>query len=230
MTILKFQNRRYGTHWVRVEMQLRRDRALEFSRLPGTIGERFAGVLVNYLRYVEPCSDSHKHRWPLTDYWATLVGSAAAISIYTKPGLEYNVLRCENYVYRQAGNAIDALIKCYGQDRFFDKLQKRSARPNPKYSHMVEDFLRGCSEEIQPHDKVQPVEAVAEPTEEEMQREYLEVIDGFNPDAKTKTVDKYGRRWIRCDTCGAIKESADFVYYGGSNGQNRGICSECSRR
>ena len=135
-----------GTHWVRVEMQLRRDRALEFSKLPGTIGERYAGVLVNYLRYVEPdLHDSNKRRWALTDYWATLIGSAAAISIYTKPGLEYNVLRCENYVYKQAGNAIDALIKCYGQDKFFDKLQKRSARPNPKYSHMVEDFLRGCT-------------------------------------------------------------------------------------
>ena len=133
-----------GSHWVRVELQLRRDRALEFSRLPGTIGERYAGVLVNYLRYVQPCSDSHKDRWPLTDYWADLIGTAAAISIYTKPGLEYNVLRCERYVYTQAGNAIDALIKCYGPEQFLDKLQKRSTRPNPKYTHMIDEFLRGC--------------------------------------------------------------------------------------
>lgn len=133
-----------GSHWVRVELQLRRDRALEFSRLPGTIGERYAGVLVNYLRYVLPCSDSHKDRWPLTDYWADLIGAAAALSIYTKPGLEYNVLRCERYVYTQAGNAIDALIKCYGPEQFLDKLQKRCTRPNPKYTHMIDEFLRGC--------------------------------------------------------------------------------------
>lgn len=134
-----------GSHWVRVELQLRRDRALEFSRLPGTIGERYAGVLVNYLRYVVPADDdSNKWRWPLTDYWADLIGAAAALSIYTKPGLEYNVLRCERYVYTQAGNAIDALIKCYGPEQFLDKLQKRCTRPNPKYTHMIDEFLRGC--------------------------------------------------------------------------------------
>lgn len=134
-----------GSHWVRVELQLRRDRALEFSRLPGTIGERYAGVLVNYLRYVVPADDdSNKWRWPLTDYWADLIGAAAALSIYTKPGLEYNVLRCERYVYTQAGNAIDALIKCYGPEQFLDKLQRRTVRPNPKYTHMIDEFLRGC--------------------------------------------------------------------------------------
>ena len=134
-----------GSHWVRVELQLRRDRALEFSRLPGTIGERYAGVLVNYLRYVVPADDdSNKWRWPLTDYWADLIGAAAALSIYTKPGLEYNVLRCERYVYTQAGNAIDALIKCYGPEQFLDKLHKRTVRPNPKYTHMIDEFLRGC--------------------------------------------------------------------------------------
>ena len=138
---------RTGEHWVRVEMQLRDDRALQFSRLPYSIGEAFAGVLVNYLRYVEPVpTDSNKRRWPLRDYWADLVGRAAAISIFTKPGLQYNVLKCERYVYRQAGNAIDALIKCYGLDQFKEKLDRRQSRPNPKYSQMIEDFLRSCED------------------------------------------------------------------------------------
>lgn len=40
-----------GEHWVRVEIQLRDGRAEEFSKIPMDIGEAFAGVLLNYLRY-----------------------------------------------------------------------------------------------------------------------------------------------------------------------------------
>lgn len=133
-----------GSHWVRVELQLRNDRCKEFVNLPYDIGQKFAGVLVNYLRYVEPDEfDSNKRRWPMIDYWADLIGAAAALSIYVKPGLEYNVLRCENFVYRQAGNAIRALVDCYGYEQFLDKLNTIRSRPNPKYTEMVERFKRG---------------------------------------------------------------------------------------
>lgn len=134
-----------GSHWVRVEMQFRDDRAAEFIRLPLPIGEKYAAVLVNYLRYVVPDpDDSNNRRWPMTDYWSELVGQAAAISIFSKPGLEYNINRCADYVFRQAGNAVAALITCYGLDGFADKLRKTPRRPNPKYTQIIEDYVRGC--------------------------------------------------------------------------------------
>lgn len=43
-----------GTHWIRVELQLRDDRAAQFCKLPMTVGEAFSGVVLNYLRYVVP--------------------------------------------------------------------------------------------------------------------------------------------------------------------------------
>ena len=133
-----------GSHWVRVEMQLRDDRALQFVYLPYEIGDTFAGVLLNYLRYVIPDdSDTNKWRWALTDYWAELVGEACQISIYSKPGLQYNILNCENFVYNQAGNAINALLQVYDVETFLQKLQERRTRPNPKYKQMVNDFLAG---------------------------------------------------------------------------------------
>ena len=58
-----------GTHWIRVEIQLRDDRAIQFTKIPLTIGESFSGVLLNYLRYVIPNdSDANKWRWEMTDY------------------------------------------------------------------------------------------------------------------------------------------------------------------
>lgn len=133
-----------GTHWIRIELQLRSDRCLQFINQPYDVGETFAGVLLNYLRYVVPDpDDSNKWRWPLTDYWATVIGEACAISIYSKPGIEYNVLRCENFVYNQAGNAINALLQIYDVDTFLQKLQERKTRPNPKYDHMISVFRSG---------------------------------------------------------------------------------------
>lgn len=59
----------FDEHWIRCELQLRDDRAQAFSELTLPIGEAFAGVVFNYLRYVEASDDQNKWRWPMTDYW-----------------------------------------------------------------------------------------------------------------------------------------------------------------
>jgi len=128
-----------GTHWVRCEMQLRDSRAEEFSKIPLGIGEAYAGVLLNYLRFVEPDEeDSNKSRWPMKAYWEALVGNAEKISIFTAPGMEYNEERCKHYVVNQAGNAIDACIKMYGLYEFEKMIQNRDTMSNPKYDLLVQ--------------------------------------------------------------------------------------------
>jgi len=130
-----------GEHWIRVELQLRRDRAIAFANLPLGIGEAFCGVVVNYLRFVDPMDgDSNKWRWPIKDYWGEFLCNARAISIYESPGVEYNLDRCERYVINQAGNAIDAYIKIVGEKTFFETLRKRKTQRNPKYDRLVDEF------------------------------------------------------------------------------------------
>ena len=138
------ERQREDEHWIRIELQMRDERAVEFVNQPFEVGETFVGVLLNYLRYIVPDdSDSNKWRWPLTDYWCDVVGAACAISIYSKPGMQYNLLNCERFVYDQAGNAINALLHVYDVDTFLRKLQERKSRPNPKYQRMVDNFLAG---------------------------------------------------------------------------------------
>lgn len=68
----------------------------------------------------------------------------------------------------------------------------------------------------------------SKPTDEELEQEYRRIQQVFDPDAKAKTVDKYGRRWIQCEICGKIKEEKEFAVRGGSEyGENRGACSVC---
>lgn len=128
-----------GTHWIRCEMQLRDDRAAEFSKIDLPIGKAFAGVLLNYLRFVEPDSeDTNKSRWPMKPYWEALVGDAQKISIFTAPGMEYNEERCKHYVVNQAGNAIDACIQMYGLNEFQQMIEQRETLRNPKYEMLIQ--------------------------------------------------------------------------------------------
>lgn len=130
-----------GTHWNRVELQLRDDRAIQFTRLQLPIGEAFSGVLLNYLRYVIPDGeDSNRWRWPMRPYWLDMLEVLTPISIYTAPGLEYNVDRCREYVVNQAGNAIDCLIKIYGLNEFRTMIDNRSTSTNPKYENLVQQY------------------------------------------------------------------------------------------
>lgn len=130
-----------GRHWVRVELQLRDSRAEEFSKIPMDIGEAFAGVLLNYLRFVEPDeTDSNKSRWQMTDYWANLVGDIGRIKIFTVPGGAYNLERCRHYVFDMAGNAIDAMLQvCDSFDDFVTMVNMRKCAPNPKYELIVKE-------------------------------------------------------------------------------------------
>lgn len=137
-------------HWIRCEMQFRDDRATQFTKIPLPIGKAFAGVLLNYLRYVEPDVDSNKWRWPMRDYWANLVQDAERISVYQAPGMEYNEERCRRYVINQAGNAIDACIQMYGIDAFQDMIENRQVMPNPKYNMIIQQHrLEVLAQQVQ---------------------------------------------------------------------------------
>lgn len=130
-----------GTHWVRVELQLRDDRAKQFMKLPFTIGEGFSGVVLNYLRYVIPDeNDTNRWRWQMTDYWLNFLEVVTPISVYVSPGMEYNEDRCKHYVVNQAGNAIACLIEMYGINEFKHMIDNRETRPNPKYEALVKQF------------------------------------------------------------------------------------------
>lgn len=130
-----------GTHWIRCELQLRRERAIAFTKLPLSIGQSYCGVVINYLRFVIPDElDTNKWRWPIKPYWGDFLENANRISLYEAPGTDYNLDRCEKYVICQAGNAIDAYIKIRGIDGFMDTLNSRKTRPNPKYQRLVEEY------------------------------------------------------------------------------------------
>ena len=132
-------------HWIRIEFQLRRERALEFitKYQNNDIGYLFNGILNNYVRFVEPSeTDTNKNRWETAEYWQKLLEHSKQISIYEKPGTEYNLYNLERYCLKQAGNAVDAYIQIRGVDGFLKDLEKRGTMENPKYTDLIEKCKR----------------------------------------------------------------------------------------
>jgi len=133
-------------HWVRVELQLRRERAAAFLQQTEPIGERFAGVLANYLRFIdEPRGfDTNRWRWPMKPYWAKLLDGASRIQLYEKPGADYNMINLENFVFQQAGGAIYTYLECFGVEKFMEGLRHRGTQLNPKYKSLLAQYRKKC--------------------------------------------------------------------------------------
>ena len=132
-----------GKHWIRIEIQLRDERAEEFIKRYLFDSEKglsviFLGVLRNYIRYVVPDpDDSNRRRWPTADYWDRLISSVTRIRLFVDLGIDYNMRKLEDYVIMQAGNAIDAYIEIVGEKLFKERLKNRTVKRNMKYQYLV---------------------------------------------------------------------------------------------
>jgi phage replication initiation protein len=133
-------------HWVRLELQLRDERALGFLKSLSTglfnLGYIYLAVINNYLRYVVPTNDTNNRRWPNTDYWDCFIKDADKLSIFEKPGTEYSFDALYDYVIRQNGNAIHTFIKMVGHTNMVEYLKDRGTRPNPKYEKLFRDYMK----------------------------------------------------------------------------------------
>ena len=71
-----------GTHWIRVELQLRDAYADTVVKSGLSIPCIFSSVLKKYLVFLQPNpTDSNKCRWPVAPYWNTLLEGAQTLSL-----------------------------------------------------------------------------------------------------------------------------------------------------
>lgn len=132
-----------SVHWIRFEIQLRRDNATQFIfqlvQSDYDISGLFVSVVTNYIRFVTPSkTDTNKRRWNMRKYWAEFVGDAVPASLWVPKTIEYNKSNCERYVYYMAGNSVAALIELDGAENFLKNLdEQRSKHVSQKIAHMV---------------------------------------------------------------------------------------------
>lgn len=90
-----------------------------------------------------------------------------------------------------------------------------------------EEFARQMQQQKEAKEKAKAARQAAE--QASIHRGYEEIKDRFTQQEE-RIVDSCGRRWIKCEQCGEIKQEHDFSSYGGLGRVNLGICSECSRK
>jgi len=124
-----------GQHWVRCELQLRDKLAARFAQLilqGKPVGEIYAGVMKNYLRYIEPDA-SRKERCSTSAFWERFLNNAEGIKIYEKPGVDYNLMNLHSYVVDQAGNSTWTLAQVIGWDGVRKLLEEKAKKLNQNH-------------------------------------------------------------------------------------------------
>ena len=59
------------------------------------------------------------------------------MSVWSKPGIDYNLSACERYVMTQPIGSIKTLIEIFGKDAFFEMIRKAPDPKNPKYKQLI---------------------------------------------------------------------------------------------
>jgi len=134
----------HSKHWVRVELQLRKDRAiaavLEILKHKH-IGIVAGGILRNYCTFRSPTQDSNKYRWPLTDYWDKLLLDMERIRIFISPGEPYNYSKTEKHMLLQYGQAFIAYYRMHGEiNSFLYAAMRMFPVLKSKYETAISDF------------------------------------------------------------------------------------------
>lgn len=132
-------------HWIRVELQLRQDRAHEAMKLlfqRESIGMVASGVLRNYLTFVVPSFDTNKARWPTAEYWQRVLEGMEKLRVWHAPGEEYNFSKTENWLIEQYGQVVQTMYAIHGS---LDSLLARSCEVHqvlkPKYNAAIEQEM-----------------------------------------------------------------------------------------
>lgn len=107
-------------HWVRVEIQLRRERAhalfllltYEYSVEDFDIG----AVLLAVLDFKTPTDDENKSRWPTVSWWAEFVNTVSRIRLSKARTLQESVEKSKRWIERQVAPTLAFLLSVYQGD------------------------------------------------------------------------------------------------------------------
>lgn len=121
------------TNWLRIEMQLRNDCAtswyLNWCNYKSNIGKLYSGVLLDFLRFVEPPrgtdissikSNRNQGRLPTAKWWSKLLGDVQRIPQLYLPSEEYTLAHLERYLKKQSFSSLKAYLIAH--DGELDKL------------------------------------------------------------------------------------------------------------
>lgn len=103
-----------GHPWTRCEMQLRDPYAgqliIEWLG-SGDLASVFSGHVLEQLRFTTKKNDKkNAQRLKTAKWWSDFLGDVKQVKFVSKPGSDYNLHRCQKYLFNQAASSIKAWI------------------------------------------------------------------------------------------------------------------------
>lgn len=128
------------SHWVRCELQLRKECASGYLMLSGDINTRYFNVLNNYLRYVLEVVQSNPSMSETAPYWLKFLQCAESKAVFHKPAQNYSFDKLFDYVNGQLSGAIQTYIDILGVEQFLKDINhsRKDKVLNPKYTSLKE--------------------------------------------------------------------------------------------
>ena len=122
-------------HWVRLEIQIRKECALGFIRLGDQIEDKYFYVLNQYLRYIDSSDDSNKSRCQTAEHWKRFIENEECRSIFHKPADNYSFDKLYTFVNSQLPGCINTYIDVVGVPQFLHDIYNsaKGKKLNPKY-------------------------------------------------------------------------------------------------
>ena len=123
-------------HWVRLELQIRKECAVGFIKMNEAIEDKYFMTLNNYLRYID-CADnqSNKSMCLTAPYWLKFIENQEARSIFFKPADNYSFQKLYSFVNKQLAGAINTYCDIVGVDQFLVDISNsmKGKKLNSKY-------------------------------------------------------------------------------------------------
>ena len=100
----------------------------------------FSTYTLYFTPSVDSNTDSNLWRKPLAEHWRKFVESYKGnkLSLYSAPGVDYNVLKLRHTVEEQYGAMIYTYIELFGSDELEDFVQPKKFKLNKKYQAILE--------------------------------------------------------------------------------------------
>lgn len=135
----------YDGHWIRCEIQFRRDSALSFYLRAleiGNIGECFSGVLLDYLRFTtEPNKKDHNQcRLKTCKWWTEFTNHSAKIKGFKIGGSEYNLESLYTYLRTQCSSSILTYLSIHDGDISCIYGLLEDTTLNPKQEKLIKEI------------------------------------------------------------------------------------------
>lgn len=108
-------------HWIRAEMQMRDDAAVSFLLSLESeglqIGEAYAGVLLNFLRFiVDPVANKNYDRAVVVRWWSKFLGTLRMLPTLSLPGDDYSLVSVYGFLERQASSSLRLWLDAHHGD------------------------------------------------------------------------------------------------------------------